>query len=287
MRTRTSEQRTCSITIALMLFSCLGIHAQTRVGQFDASNEQPSPPISSAANSGSSISPDLPDAPVPQAAQSQAQTAVPAKQDEHTQINTIALLSPRLINGQPLTVHDKFEIYIHKAYSPAAVIFPLFGTGLKMARPNQNYPPEWQDGMGAFGRNYGDAVARRTAETTAEFATQALFHEDPRYGRSTSTNPIVRMGHAVVWTFVDKSDSGHSMPAISTFTGAAAGSFVGMAYLPDGFNDVSHAESRMIGAIGGRAVSNVLVEFEPTWGPFVRRLHIPRILPAWWTSDHR
>lgn len=284
MRTRTSKRHKCFVTIALLLLSCFGLHAQTRVGQFDASTF---PPISGTADSSSSISTDLPDAPAPQASQSQSQTAVPAKQNDHTRINTIALLSPRLINGQPLTVHDKFDIYIHKTYSPAAVIFPLIGSGLKMANPNQKYPREWQDGMGAFGRNYGDAVARRTSETSAAFATQALFHEDPRYGRSTSTNPIARVGHAIFWTFVDKSDSGHSMPAISTFTGAAAESFVGMAYLPDGYNDVSHADSRMFSAIAGHAASNILIEFEPTWGPLARKLHIPRILPEWWTPDHR
>jgi hypothetical protein len=65
--------------------------------------------------------------------------------------------------------------------------------------------------MGAFGRNYGDEVARRTAKTTAEFATQALLHEDPRYQRSDSKNPIMRIGHAMVWTLFDDSDSGHHL----------------------------------------------------------------------------
>lgn len=80
-------------------------------------------------------------------------------------------------------------------------------------------------------------------------------------------------------TFADKSDSGHNMLAVSTFTGAAAGSFVGMGYLPDGFNDVHHAGTRMLGSIGGRAISNALVEFEPLWGPIVQKLHVPRLLP--------
>jgi hypothetical protein len=126
---------------------------------------------------------DLPDAPSPQANASQQGTQASLQEEDHTHINPIDLLSPRLTSGVPLSTHDKFEIYIHKTYSPAAVVFPLFATGIKMANPNDKYPREWQDGMGAFGRIYGDTVARRTATATAEFSTQALLHEDPRYER--------------------------------------------------------------------------------------------------------
>lgn len=289
MKTQGFTRRTFPVTLALLLLSALGVHAQTQTNPTSVFKIAVSPDSLTAADNGeSSSSPDLPDAPSAQAAQTPSSSVPAPKQSvDHTRINPIALLSPRLINGQPLTAYDKLEIYIHKTYSPAAVIYPLFSAGIKMARPNQNYPPEWQDGMGAFGRNYGDTVARRTAKTTAEFTTQVLFHEDPRYGRSNSTNPLARIGHAVAWTLVDKSDSGHSMLAMSTFTGAAAGGFVGMAYLPDGFNDLNHAKSRMLTSIGGKAASNVLIEFEPTWGPIARKIHLPHILPEWWTPDHK
>jgi hypothetical protein len=236
----------------------------------------------------SSSSQELPDAPSAQVDPSNEQSdEMPPKPRGQVRINPIPLLSPRLISGIPVTAHDKFEIYIHKAYSPAAVIYPLFGAGIKMARPNKDYPDEWQDGIGAFGRNYGDAAARRTAKTTAEYATQVLLQEDPRYQRSDSKNPVIRIGHAVGWTLFDKSDSGHRRLAYSTFTSAAAGSFVGMAYLPDGFNTATKAQQRMLGQVGSRAIGNVLVEFEPLWGPVARKIRIPRILPEWWTPEHR
>jgi len=245
------------------------------------------PPRGSEVASTSVTAETLPDAPSAQIEAPQQADPSAAKQKVETHINNIPLLSPRLISGTPLTAQDKFEIYIHKAYSPAAMIYPLFGAGIKMAKPDKNYPEDWQDGMGAFGRNYGNTVAERTAKTTAEFATQVLLHEDPRYERSDSTNPILRIGHAVGWTFVDKSDSGHRMLAVSTFTSAAAGGFVGMAYLPAGYNDATHAEQRMATGISGRAISNILTEFEPTWGPWARKLRIPKLLPAWWIPDHK
>jgi hypothetical protein len=139
--------------------------------------------------------------------------------------------------------------------------------------------------MGAFGRIYGNALAQRSARSTADFGTQVLFHEDPRYQRSNSANPVLRVGHALVWTFVDKSDSGRRTFALSTFTSSAAGGFVGMAYLPDGYNDVTHAEQRMVMGIGTRAISNILTEFEPVWGPWAAKLRVPKLLPAWWVPQ--
>lgn len=223
---------------------------------------------------------ELPNAPSPQGAVDEEDQQ--ATQQSQTNINAIPLLPPKLVSGTTLTAHDKWEIYYHRTYSPAAVIYPLFGAGIKMANPKKDYPREWQDGMGAFGRNYGNEIAQRTSRSTADFATQVLFHEDPRYKRSESKNPVLRIGHALAWTVVDKSDSGHRMFALSTFTSSAAGGFVGMAYLPDGYNDVTHAEQRMAMGIEGRAISNILTEFQPLWGPVAAKLRVPKLLPEWW-----
>jgi hypothetical protein len=156
-----------------------------------------------------------------------------------------------------------------------------------MANPKSTYPKDWKDGAGAYGRNYGLQIATRTSRNTAEFMTQVIMHEDPRYLRSTSTNPLSRTAHALVLTFVDKSDSGKTRIAYSHFTGAAAGGFVGMGILPDGFNDVTHAEQRTASEFGSFAISNLLTEFQPEWGPWAQKLRIPKILPAWWVPEHK
>jgi hypothetical protein len=178
--------------------------------------------------SSSSIPVDtLPEAPMPQDHSPEQNQETP--QRDRTHINPIPLLPPKLNSGTALTAHDKWEIYYHKTSSPAAMIYPLFGAGIQMANPKKNYPHEWQDGIGDFGRIYGNGIADRAARSTADFSTQVLFHEDPRYQRSNSANPILRVGHALEWTFVDKSDSGHRTSDLSTFTSSAAGGFVGMA----------------------------------------------------------
>ena len=53
------------------------------------------------------------------------------------------------------------------------------------------------------------------------------------------------------------------MPAISNFVGAAAGGFVGNAYLPTGFDNVTHAGQRTTVRFGMFAAGNLFCGFAP------------------------
>jgi len=225
----------------------------------------------------------LPDAPMPQE-QAQNQSP-PSPADSGTHLNLFPILSPRLTRT-PLTSQNKFLIYTHKTFGPPAVILPALGAGLGMLNPPSKYPREWKDGAAAFGRNYGYRVADHTSRNTAQFLTGALLYEDPRYLRSTSSNPFVRTVHALAFTIFDKTDSGRTTFAASNFASAAAGGFVGMGILPDGYNDVTHAEQHMASEFLQIGVGNVLTEFEPQWGPWAKKLRIPKILPGWWVREH-
>jgi hypothetical protein len=225
----------------------------------------------------------LPDAPMPQ---DQAQDPPPAPAVSGTHLNQYPILSPRLTRS-PLTIQDKFVIYTHKSFGPPAVILPAFGAGLGMVNPPSKYPKEWKDGAGAFGRNYGYRLADRTSRNTAQFLTGALLREDPRYLRSTSTNPFARTVHALAFTIFDKTDSGRTTFAASNFAAAAAGGFVGMRILPHDYNDITHAEQHMASEFLQIGIGNVLTEFEPQWGPWAKKLRIPKLLPGWWVPEHQ
>jgi hypothetical protein len=213
--------------------------------------------------------------------QSNASSSSSQQQDKNS-----AILFLPVKNSRRLSFSDKFAIYAHQTFGPPAVILPAFGAGIGMANPKSHYPREWKDGAGAFGRNYGDAIATVTSERTARFLTGVALHEDPRYVRSNSTNPLVRTMHALAFTFIDKTDSGRNTIAFSNFAGAAAGGFVGRAYLPRGFNDLTHAEQRMTIQFANIAFQNIAAEFQPQWGPIVRKLRIQKILPEWWVPRH-
>ena len=171
-------------------------------------------------------------------------------------------------NAQSFGVEDKFRYYITETcLNPSVFTAPAFRAGIRMANPpgkgTTQYPPEWRQGSEAFGRNYGDAFAQRVTFQTARFATGVVTHEDPRYIPSTSHNVLARSLHALIFTFVDRSDSGHAMPALSNFVGATAAGFVGNAYLPSGFNDATHAGQRATLQFGVTAAGNLFREFAP------------------------
>jgi hypothetical protein len=163
---------------------------------------------------------------------------------------------------------DKAHYYLTETYfNPSALTAPAFRAGLRMANPPgkgaTQYPPEWRQGAEAFGRNYGDALAERVSFQSVRFVTGAMTQEDPRYLPSSSHNILARSLHALSFSFVDRSDSGHPIPALSNFVGAAAGGFVGNTYLPAGFNDVTHAGQRATLQFGFFAAGNLFREFAP------------------------
>jgi hypothetical protein len=225
----------------------------------------------------------LPDAPLPKGqAQAQDENAVAPSGLQPNQV----LGLPPTLTRTPLTGGDKFRIYIHKSFGPPAVTLPAFGAGFQMLNPPNHYPREWKDGAAAFGRIYGYKEADRASRETAQFLTGFLLHEDPRYLRSTSSNPLRRTFHALAFTVIDKTDSGRNALAVSNFASAAAGGFVGMGILPNGYNDVTHAEQRMASEFLQIAIGNVATEFEPQWGPLAKKIHLQKIIPAWWVPQH-
>jgi len=205
----------------------------------------------------------------------------PQAQDQ----NGAVLLLP-VATAHRLSFSEKLTIYTHQTFGPPAVIFPAFSAAMGMANPKSHYPHEWMDGAGAAGRLYGDSLAMSASLRTARFLTGLAWHEDPRYARSGSRKPLMRAAHALAFTFIDKTDSGRNTIALSNLAGALAGGFVGTAYLPHGYNDLAHAEQRIAFQFMSLAIQNVAAEFQPQWGPIVRKLRIQKILPEWWVPPH-
>jgi len=175
-----------------------------------------------------------------------------------------------------LQFSEKLRHFADHAFGPGAFLSPLFTAGPEMANPPRRYPQQWCRDAAAFGRLYGDALALQTAAQTGRFLTGAVFHEDPRYPRSTSHNPFTRTVHAIVVPAFDESDSGHTTVALSNFAGAASAGFVGNAYLPSGYNDTSHAVVRTGIAFGSFALTNLAVEFSPELRRIGKTLHLPK-----------
>ena len=193
---------------------------------------------------------------------------------------------PAPMTRRPLTAEGKFSVYVHRTFGPPALILPAFGASLSMLNPPSHYPREWKDGAQAFGRHYGNTVATATARETASMLASVALHEDPRYRPSGGTNVLYRAFHALSYTVVDRTDSGKRTIAVSNFAGAAAGGLVGIAYLPNGFTDAAHTQQRMAMQFATIAIHNLAAEFQPQWGPIMKKLRITNLLPEWWGPLH-
>src|SRR5580704_4556455 len=154
------------------------------------------------------------------------------------------LYAPVATSRKPQTVHERFMDYAIVTAGPRTLFVPTLLAAVRMANPPNAYPRDWRMGAGAFGKNFGSTLAPLASMETGRFLTGALLHEDFRYRLSTSKNPLARTFHAIAFTFVDKSDSGHNRVALANFVGAGASGFVGNLYLPAGFNNLHHAETR-------------------------------------------
>lgn len=185
-------------------------------------------------------------------------TSIPGSSD--TAVNRSAV-------GPP-AAKSRFGYYMTETWlNPSTFTAPAFRASIRMANPPgkgpDRYPNEWRQGAQGFGRNYGEAFAARISTHTAQFVTGTLTREDPNYMPSTSRHFLIRSSHALLFTFVGRSDSGRCMPAFSNFAGAAAGGFVGNAYLPDGFRDSTHAGQRAVFQFGMLSGGNLFREFAP------------------------
>lgn len=240
--------------------------------------------------------PDLPDAPSVATQNVPGQSSAEGKQS--TSMQPDGRSGPQESRGYGpmapfLSVHppserDKWNTYTHRTFGPPAMVFPAIGAGLRLVHPPKGYPPDWTDGASAFGREYGNTLAVQTSKRTAALLTESILHEDSRYVPARpGVGAFGRIGHAVAFTFFDRTDSGRKTFAFNNIAAAAAGGFVGNAYLPQGFNDATHAGQRAISEFAALAFSSVTLEFSPELAPIVRRLHIPKIVPAWWVPDRQ
>jgi hypothetical protein len=194
--------------------------------------------------------------------------------------------SPRPQPAGTLTLGERLRFEAHTSLGISAFIVPAGDALVDMADPPDRYPREWRDGGGAFGRLYGAEFARHTAGGFTHFAVAAIDREDPRYYFSTSTNFAHRAAHALIFTVIDRSDSGHRTLAVSNLAGSAAAGAVGMAFYPDGFRDITHAYQRGAVETTTFASHNLIAEFSPEIIKVLRKLHVSdRITDAFLPID--
>jgi len=113
------------------------------------------------------------------------------------------------------TEREKLHSYFFDAFGP----YPLAGA-VAFGAVNQatSTPPEWGQGMGAYGERVGSVFGIALVTTTTRYTLAKAFREDTLYYRCECTGVMRRLGHAVISTVTSRvGDDGHrrlSFPAI-------------------------------------------------------------------------
>jgi len=162
--------------------------------------------------------------------------------------------------AQPLTVEEKFELYLEGTYGPGSWLASASTAGIRQWLGS---PPEWEQGMKGYGRRFASSMGESAIKNTVQFGVGAALREDPRYFPSARRGVLSRAWHAVSFTFAPRNDNGERTVGVSRVAGALSSGFVSNTWYPERLSDTSHAISRTGITLGGDAAVNLFREFWP------------------------
>ena len=151
------------------------------------------------------------------------------------------------------------EYYFRHTFGVSSHIGSFANAGWNQLRTS---PDEWGEGGDGFGKRLASAYARRFVKNTVDFGVATFRGEVMEYTRC-DCGGWSRVGHAVKYTFLRKSDDGGSTLAAGRLAGAFASGFAANLWYPDSRNSVNHALRRSALCLGLDAGKNVLKEFWP------------------------
>jgi hypothetical protein len=137
-------------------------------------------------------------------------------------------------------------------------------------------PAQWGKRPASLAIRFASHFGASFLNHNIAFGVRAVDHEDPRYFRSGRGRPWTRAGHAVVHTFVVRSDRGGWMPAYSIVAGDLATPWLVRRWQPEQFQTGSALRAGA-GDIGIDVGTNILKEFWPD---------LRRALPNWFTRNN-
>jgi hypothetical protein len=160
----------------------------------------------------------------------------------------------------PLSVGAKALVFTKRLASPGSLVKSAAGAGLDQWRDS---PAEWGQGMEGYGRRLGYKLANRGVENGIGFLVAAPLHQDPRYFRSGKTGFWPRSKHAMVSTFVARTDSGGRTVAVWRFAADYGAQFISNTWRPGRQTGTGDTLIRGTGSIGYDMAANVFKEFWP------------------------
>ena len=161
----------------------------------------------------------------------------------------------------PLGVSGKFRLAVANVSDPFSVMVTAMDSEFGNATGPASSLPRGADG---FGERFGVSLAgQASSEFFSTFLVSSLFRQDPHYHRDPDASTMSRVGHALSYIMVTRSDSGNRMFNFAEFLGTASSSAVEGSFHPEWRRGPAASAQRIFVSIGSDAAWNLMTEFLP------------------------
>jgi hypothetical protein len=223
--------------------------------------------------------PALPDAPTPQAQQTQAPPNGPVKPKPLESLNPTANgTAPRLAKyiepgqqAQKLNGWQKIELSGWEQVQPYSVSTQILAAAWEHLL---NGNPKYGSDKAGFGERIGAASIRQSSQAIfSDGLLPAVFHQDPRYYRKGEGKIVDRVIYSATRVIIIRGDSGKEQVNYSQIIGYAGASALTMTYYP-AISATWHDTAEGYGiSMVTAALGNQIHEFAPDLIALVRRKH--------------
>ncbi|PYY13467.1 MAG: hypothetical protein DMG60_21855 [Acidobacteria bacterium] len=163
--------------------------------------------------------------------------------------------------GPPLGVSGKFRLAVANVSDPFAIITTALDSEFGDATDGHS---KLRTGMAGFGQRFGASMAgQATSEMFSTFLISSIFHQDPHYHRDPAAPTHTRIGKALAYVLVTRSDSGKRMFNFAEVLGTTSSSIVEGSFHPEWEKGAGAAAGRIAISIGSDAAWNLMTEFLP------------------------
>jgi hypothetical protein len=164
--------------------------------------------------------------------------------------------APSMENGRP----ERMSEFLMSTVGPIPLVGEAAGAGVGQWA---NWPKEWGQGWGAFGKRFGSNLAYNGIRQTVTYGGSLALGEDTRYFASRDSGWWARTRHALVSTFTARHADGRDTFSISGTGGVVAASALSSIWGPASWKGPGNiAENAGISFLS-TAGSNVVREFLP------------------------
>jgi hypothetical protein len=154
---------------------------------------------------------------------SKAQSAAGAGSTSNDAFSPVSPLHPQLdLTYRRPSEKVKLRNYFFDAFGPYPIVAAAALGGINQAYKT---PPEWGQGMGAYGERVGSDFGIAMVTTTTRYALAEAFREDTLYYRCECKGMLPRLRHAVISTVTARrGEDGHRVLSFSAIVAPYAGS---------------------------------------------------------------